>query len=100
MKKLEELGISPTPWKVCDERTLSGEIVGVECADRRKDLVAGDFVITEPNAKLIAASPKLYAACYEMRRYYYEPNTNTTVFKNALALMKQAVCEASGEGEV
>ena len=48
----------------------------------------------------IAASPKLYAACYEMLRYYYEQNTNTTVFNTALEMMKQAVAEAAGESEV
>ena len=43
---------------------------------------------------------KLYEACYEMLRYYYEQNTNTTVFNTALELMKQAVAEAAGESEV
>ena len=35
-----------------------------------------------------------------MLRYYYEQNTNTTVFNTALELMKQAVAEAAGESEV
>ena len=65
MKKLEELGISPAPWRICDERCLDGSIVGVESSDKKSDLVAGDIVITEANARLIAAAPELYDALYE-----------------------------------
>ena len=56
--------------------------------------------LREENARIRAAQKKLYLACHEMLRYYYEQNTNTTVFNTALELMKQAVAEASGESDV
>ena len=98
MKKLEQLGISPTPWTVdnhnnirtCDGHTLAATMVSDAYGHDR----------TKNDAFIIAAAPKLYAACYEMLRYYYEQNTNTTVFNTALELMKQAVAEAAGESEV
>ena len=98
MKTLEQLGISPTPWAVDnhnnirtgDGHTLAATIVSNAYGRDR----------TEQDALIIAAAPKLYAACYEMLRYYYEQNTNTTVFNTALELMKQAVAEAAGESEV
>ena len=89
MKTLEQLGISPTPWRINDHATV---------CDRYCETISGQYgPYNWHNAHLIAASPKLYAACYEMLRYYYEQNTNTTVFNNALELMKQAVAEAAGE---
>ena len=97
MKTLEQLGISPAPWYI-EKNT------GVLCAKSEyyKHPIVDDCGNFENNndKRLIAASPKLYAACYEMIRYYYEQNTNTTVFNTALELMKQAVAEAAGESEV
>ena len=91
MKTLEQLGISPVPW------TKAGDIV-----DDNEGLVIFNAYEDDDyaNARLIAAAPKLYEACYEMLRYYYEQNKNTTVFNTALELMKQAVAEAAGEREV
>ena len=107
MKTLNQLGISPTPWKVNDrELDCDNEII---CEYIRDIIVRGEkrtkivarcnayFDTYKPDAILISAAPKLYAACYEMLRYYYEQNTNTTVFNTALELMKQAVAEAAGE---
>ena len=97
MKTLEQLDISPAPWHI-EKNT------GVLCAksESYKHPIVDDCGNFENNndKRLIAASPKLYAACYEMLRYYYEQNTNTTVFNTALELMKQAVAEAAGESEV
>ena len=97
MKTLEQLGISPAPWHI--EKNA-----GVLCAksERYKHPIVDDCGNFENNndKRLIAAAPKLYAACYEMLRYYYEQNTNTTVFNTALELMKQAVAEAAGESEM
>ena len=97
MKTLEQLGISPTPWNI-EKNT------GVLCAksERYKHPIVDDCGNFENNndKRLIAAAPELYEACYEMLRYYYEQNTNTTVFNTALELMKQAVAEAAGESEV
>ena len=91
MKTLEQLGISPSPW------TKAGDIVD----DNEGRVIFNAYEDDDyANARLIAAAPKLYEACYEMLRYYYEQNTNTTVFNTALELMKQAVAEAAGEREV
>ena len=103
MKTLEQLGISPAPWKhtPADEFTHAG----IDDANGRGvgetyEIAGKDETAETANARLIAAAPKLYASCYEMLRYYYEQNTNTTVFNTALELMKQAVAEAAGESEV
>ena len=103
MKTLEQLGISPAPWRhtPADEWTHAGIDDANGCGVGETYQVAGkDETAETANARLIAASPKLYEACYEMLRYYYEQNTNTTVFNTALELMKQAVAEAAGESEV
>ena len=92
MKTLEQLGISPAPWRINDHASV---------LDRYSAIISGQYgQYNWHNAHLISASPKLYEACYEMLRYYYEQNTNTTVFNTALELMKQAVAEAAGESEV
>ena len=103
MRTLEQLGISPAPWKhtPADEYTHAG----IDDANGRGvgetyEIAGKDETAETANARLIAAAPKLYEACYEMLRYYYEQNTNTTVFNTALELMKQAVAEAAGESEV
>ena len=100
MKKLEQLGISPSPWKhtPADEYTHAG----IDDANGRGvgetyEIAGKDETAETANARLIAAAPKLYAACYEMLRYYYEQNTNTTVFNTALEMMKQSVAEAAGD---
>ena len=101
MKKLEQLGISPSPWKYIGYHYhRNGEYIhlGEVWVKGGKHKIVVD--ISQPDASLIAAAPKLYEACYEMLRYYYEQNTNTTVFNTALEMMKQAVAEAAGESEV
>lgn len=101
MKTLKQLGISPAPWKPVDDGMGYKDIW---CNAPVTDDSEGENIIAEAvdakDARLMEAAPKLYAACYEMLRYYYEQNTNTTVFNTALELMKQAVAEAAGESEV
>ena len=102
MKTLEQLGISPAPWKhtPADEYTHAGiDDANGDGVGETYQIAGKDETAETANARLIAAAPKLYAACYEMLRYYYEQNTNTTVFNTALELMKQAVAEAAGESE-
>ena len=101
LKQLKELGISPAPWKYIGYHYhRNGEYIhlGEVWVRGGKHKIVVD--ISQPDARLIAAAPKLYAACYEMLRYCYEQNTNTTVFNTALELMKHAVAEAAGESEV
>ena len=102
MKTLEQLGISPAPWKhtPADEYTHAGiDDANGHGVGETYQIAGKDETAETANARLIAAAPKLYAACYEMLRYYYEQNTNTTVFNTALELMKQAVAEAAGESK-
>ena len=101
MKTLEQLGISPSPWSIEYDDTID-RVVNILDANN-KIIVETDYGFYPPelpDARLMKAAPKLYVACYEMLRYYYEQNTNTTVFNIALELMKQAVAEAAGESEV
>ena len=103
MKTLEQLGISPSPWKhtPADEYTHAGiDDANGDGVGETYQVAGRDETAETANARIMAAAPKLYAACYEMLRYYYEQNTNTTVFNTALELMKQAVAEAAGESEV
>ena len=101
MKTLEQLGISPAPWNPADDGMGYNDIL---CNAPVTEDSEGENIIAETvgakDARLMAAAPKLYEACYEMLRYYYEQNTNTTVFNTALELMKQAEAEAAGESEV
>ena len=99
MKTLEQLVISPTPWTNTIKSKITFETIRVWDA-MNGGILTGGYAEALNDARLIAAAPKLYAACYEMLRYYYEQNTNTTVFNTALELMKQAVAEAAGESEV
>ena len=99
MKTLEQLNISSTPWTNTINTKKPFETIHVWDA-MNGGILTGGYAEALNDARLIAASPKLYAACYEMLRYYYEQNTNTTVFNTALELMKQAVAEAAGESEV
>ena len=99
MKTLEQLGISPAPWTNTIKSKITFETIHVWDA-MNGGILTGGYAEALNDARLIAASPKLYAACYEMLRYYYEQNTNTTVFNTALELMKQAIAEAAGESEV
>ena len=103
MKTLEQLGISPAPWKhtPADEYTHAGiDDANGDGVGETYQVAGRDETAETANARIMAAAPKLYAACYEMLRYYYEQNTNTTVFNTALELMRQAVAEAAGESEV
>lgn len=97
-RKIESLGISPFPWRV---EKCTYDDTRVECiVDANGKIIvetdSGCYPPEVPDATIMAAAPQLYRACYEMLRYYFEQDTNTTVFYNALALMNQAVREAAG----
>lgn len=59
MKKLEELGISPTPWDY-QPNNPSGPIV----TDNHNSFVCGGWAILPADARFIGAGPKMYAALY------------------------------------
>lgn len=108
MKKLEELGISPTPWKVCDERSLGGDVIGIECAEKFAYLVAGDVILKEADATIMSAAPELYQALW----FQCFGNTGVGNCRNCkgaelgncktcpLGNARAALAKASGEGEV
>ena len=63
MKNIDELGISPAPWKCATDD--NGEVIGIE--NGRGFYVARFATDVKPNdARLIAAAPKLYGKAYEV----------------------------------
>lgn len=100
MKRLDELGISPTPWHIGSAHRCvyddGGYIVHNEPLrhglpyDRRK-----------ANTRLIAAEPKLYAALQSLVEYI--DRECVPCGENACELMMlahKALAEAAGETEV
>lgn len=64
MKSLEQLGISPAPWKAVQGISLWVESsYGIGVAD---DIDTIDDETGEANARLIAAAPELYEALREI----------------------------------
>lgn len=61
MKKLEELMISPAPWKICDSGKNNGCIVDAEGAVCASGAATG---CPPANASLIAEAPNLYRHLY------------------------------------
>lgn len=100
MKKLEELGISPAPWSVKYDSLIDRVLNIFDAND--EIIVETDYGYYPPelaDARMMAAAPELYDGCYELLRYYEEPDTNTTVLYNALGKIKKAMAKAE-EGEV
>lgn len=101
MKKIEELGISPTPWHIGSAHRCvyddGGYIVHNEPLrhglpyDRRK-----------ANTRLIAAAPKLYAALYDILLVANNrlPTQPTLEEIEAVRKAKAALAEAVSESEV
>ena len=110
MKKLEELGISQSPWRcICynykknDKYDHLGE---VRFADNQ--ILCCD--IRQPDAMIVAASPKLYKALYELVEAYEACNAHDGTCENCerrkmcqqdeeriIANAKSALAEAAGE---
>lgn len=64
MKKLEELGISPTPWNALGD-----------CVLDKRELEITDYIYKGEDVKLVAASPDLYEAArqaYELLSNMFE----------------------------
>lgn len=64
MKTLEQLGISPAPWKAKQGISLWVESANEICVADDIDMIEDE--IGEANARLIAAAPELYEALREI----------------------------------
>lgn len=86
MKRLEELGISPAPWKLCRD----GEIVH----GNGYSLTDGDgYFVLKSDALLIAAAPKLYAKTWELLAAFDE----RVMTPGHVEALRAALAEAAGE---
>lgn len=110
MKKLEELGISPTPWRV--EKCTYND-TRVECIVEANGKIivetdSGCYPPEVPDATIMAAAPELYQALW----FQCFGNTGVGNCRNCkgaelgncktcpLGNARAALAKASGEGEV
>lgn len=63
MKRIEELGISPAPWRVEGYTTADGE--SAHNVIDETGVIVGDFVLGAQNARLCAAAPEMYETLRE-----------------------------------
>lgn len=86
---------TPGPWYVDDSAAIVYKDIGderfqiAECASWSEE--------THPNAKLIAASPKLLEACRRMVRWAEEWKEGRTHPHDDWVFAKSAIAEATGE---
>lgn len=118
MKKLEELGISPAPWKVKQDRGYDRESGDFNTYDAVCDAEGKVMLVwangksygevwpnSEQDANLIAAVPKLYAKAYEiaenMRIHLAVPTQSITMNRMEVEAMakelEDVLAEAAGE---
>lgn len=68
MKTIEELGISPAPWR--ENKWQSPDDYGHDVQDAHRNLICEMFLMQggsrTPNARLIAAAPKLYSELWKI----------------------------------
>ena len=120
MKTLEELGISPAPWKVNDteldcDNEISCEYISdiIVKGEKRTKIVArcnAHFDTYKPDALLIAAAPELYEALRmyqeafaEIRKSAWFIDANFYEIMNLNKVMTAAdaaLAKAAGESEV
>ena len=75
MKRLDELGISPAPWRIGEEDCdgIVEDILDSGFGDESiSGLVVYDGCMDKADASLIAAAPKLYEALREALKSYCE----------------------------
>lgn len=93
MKTLEQLGISPAPWKINEYATV---------LDRYSTIISGQYgPYNWHNARIIAAAPELYEALYDVVAYCESTHlVPSDRFGKVLARAKAALAKAAGESEV
>ena len=94
MKTLEQLGISPTPWRINDHASV---------LDRYSAIISGQYGPYDwHNAHLIAAAPELYEALAAMLSCAEKesPFTTGSGMSIAMDMARKALKKAAGESEV
>lgn len=97
MKNLEELGISPTPWKKVNEygflkfRDSEGYDVACVYGEDDKNIIA--------NGNVLAASPKMYKYLSEAVEMQCYDCKGGDCYNCQVGRWKDALAEASGEVE-
>lgn len=91
MKTLEQLGISPTPWRINDHASV---------LDRCFAIISGQYgPYNWHNAHLIAAAPELYEALSAMLSCAEKeaPFTTGSGMSIAMDMARKALAKAAGE---
>lgn len=94
MKKLEELGVSLTPWQGVEHKNEVAIITSAGFDDLRSALCRGPR--RKSNSSLIAAAPKMYKMAYEL----IEAFDRRELTPKHIDDLRSALAEASGESEV
>ncbi len=109
MKTLEQIGVSPAPWKQGEREPFCEDNI-VRCDYKRKDGTPSTRIVASCNAafspeqaridaRLIAAAPELYEAlaallsCFEME----SPFTGESRMPVAMDMARAALEKAGGE---
>lgn len=99
MKKIDELGISPSPWRVCT--CFNGQDVDCLCDANGKTIVETDCGVYPPkmtDACMMGASPELYDSLYDVVAYCEATHlVPSERFKKVLEKAKRAISKAAGE---
>ena len=91
MKTLEQLGISPAPWRINDHASV---------ADRYCEIISGQYgPYNWHNARIIAAAPDLYEALAAMlscaeKEAHFTAGSGMSV---AIDMARKAIKKAGGE---
>lgn len=105
MKTLEQLGISPAPWKVAMD-DIAMVFSGSKYPSLSTPHICEVDIIDDPerkcnDIKLIAAAPELYEALYDVVAYCESTHlVPSERFGKVLAKVKAALAKAAGERKV
>lgn len=103
MKTIEELDITPSPWRVI---TVNGKLEAVEsCLGIESPTVCNANRMKKADARLIAAAPKMYEKAYSvldnLLTHLHWPEETIRMNRAEVAAMakelQDALAEASGE---
>ena len=99
MKTLEQLGVSPAPWTNTIKSKITFETIRVWDA-MNGGILTGGYAEALNDARLIAATPDLYEALYDVVAYCESTHlVPSGRFGKVLAMAKAALAKAAGESE-